>query len=72
MSDKHNRDLLRDDYSIRKLTPLETWRLQGFPDDAFNKAQEAGLSNTQLYKQAGNAMSVNVLEMIFTQLKKTR
>ncbi len=41
---------LTDDYRIRKLTPLECWRLQDFPDTALQKAKEAGLSNTQLYK----------------------
>ena len=50
---------------IRKLTPLECWRLQDFPDDAHEKAKAAGVSDSQRYKQAGNAMSCNVLEMIF-------
>lgn len=49
---------------IRKLTPLECWRLQAFPDWAFNKAKEAGLSDSQLYKQAGNSVTVNVIEAI--------
>ncbi|MCB5278937.1 MAG: DNA (cytosine-5-)-methyltransferase [Candidatus Cloacimonetes bacterium] len=57
---------------IRKLTPLECWRLQDFLDEAFCKAQNAGVSNSQLYKQAGNSMSVNVLEMIFSQIEATR
>lgn len=46
---------------IRKITPLEAWRLQGFPDWAFDKAKEAGLSNSQLYKQAGNYVTVSVI-----------
>src|SRR5699024_681273 len=45
---------------IRKLTPLECWRLQGFTDEQFYKAQNDGVSNSQLYKQAGNAVTVNV------------
>ncbi|MFC6324020.1 DNA cytosine methyltransferase [Companilactobacillus baiquanensis] len=49
---------------IRKLTPLETWRLQGFPDWAFNLAREAGLSDSQLYKQAGNSVTVPVIKAI--------
>jgi DNA (cytosine-5)-methyltransferase 1 len=53
---------------IRKLTPLECWRLQDFPDEAHNKAKASGVSDSQLYKQAGNSMSVNVLEMIFRQI----
>lgn len=57
---------------IRKLTPLECWRLQDFPDSAYNKARDVGVSNSQLYKQAGNSMSVNVLEMIFRQIEKAK
>lgn len=48
---------------IRKLTPKECWRLQGFTDEQFEKAAEVN-SNTQLYKQAGNAVTVNVVEEI--------
>mgnify|MGYP002314478512 CR=1 FL=1 len=44
---------------IRKLTPRECWRLQGFTDEQFDKAQAVN-SNSQLYKQAGNAVTVNV------------
>jgi len=55
------------DFKIRKLTPLECWRLMGFDDDDFHKAQEVN-SNTQLYKQAGNSIVVNVLEAIFENL----
>lgn len=49
---------------IRKLTPLECWRLQGFTDDQFYKAKDSGVSNSQLYKQAGNAVTVNVVDAI--------
>ena len=55
---------------IRRLTPLECWRLMGFDDDDFYKAQATGNSNTQLYKQAGNSIVVNVLEKIFNNLLK--
>ena len=55
---------------IRRLTPLECWRLMGFDDDDFYKAQATGNSNTQLYKQAGNSIVVNVLEKIFNKLLK--
>ena len=51
------------DFRIRKLTPRECWRLQGFPDWAFDKAQEVN-SNSQLYKQAGNSVTVNVIKEI--------
>ena len=54
---------------IRKLTPLECWRLQGFTDEQFYKAQNDGLSNSQLYKQAGNSVTVNVVDAIVKELK---
>ncbi|MDU5942758.1 MAG: DNA (cytosine-5-)-methyltransferase [Negativicoccus succinicivorans] len=49
---------------IRRLTPRECWRLQGMDDARFNKAQAAGLSDRQLYKQAGNAVTVTVAKAI--------
>lgn len=52
---------------IRKLTPKECWRLMGFDDSDFEKASQVN-SNTQLYKQAGNSIVVNVLEAILTNL----
>lgn len=57
------------DYRIRKLTPKECWRLMGFDDTDFEKAQKVN-SNTQLYKQAGNSIVVNVLEHLLTNLLK--
>ena len=55
------------EYRIRKLTPKECWRLMGCSDEDFEKAEQVN-SNTQLYKQAGNAIVVDVLEAIFNQL----
>lgn len=55
---------------IRKLTPLECWRLMGFDDEDFNKAKSVGISDTQAYRQAGNSIVVNVLEAIFKNLLK--
>ncbi|MDW8584676.1 DNA cytosine methyltransferase [Streptococcus suis] len=57
-----------DGIRIRKLTPRERWRLQGFPDWAFDKAQAVN-SNSQLYKQAGNSVKVNVIEAIAKRLE---
>lgn len=57
-----------DCYKIRKLTPLECWRLMGFDDEDFYKAKAIGTSDTQLYKQAGNSIVVNVLEAILSEL----
>lgn len=52
---------------IRRLTPLECWRLQGFTDEQFYKAQKVN-SGTQLYKQAGNSISVNVIKKIIKNI----
>ena len=60
--------LLKNNLRIRKLTPKECWRLMGFSDEDFEKASQIPLSNTQLYKQAGNSIVVNVLEKIFKKL----
>ena len=59
---------ITDGYRIRKLTPRECWRLQGFPDWAFDKAQKVN-SNSQLYKQAGNSVTVNVIAAIAKELE---
>lgn len=57
-------------YRIRKLTPKECWRLMAFSDDAFEKAKNAGVSDTQLYKQAGNSIVTHVLYYIYVELYK--
>lgn len=59
-----------DNVRIRRLTPREAWRLQGFPDEYFDKARAAGISDTQLYKQAGNGVTVNVARAIGERLKE--
>lgn len=55
-------------YRIRKLTPRDVWRCMGCSDGDFDKARSAGLSDTQLYRMAGNSIVVQVLEGIFTQM----
>ena len=55
---------------IRKLTPRECWRLQGFTDEQFDKARATGLSDSRLYKMAGNAVTVNVISAIGEIIKK--
>lgn len=60
---------ITEDLRIRKLTPLECWRLQGFSDEQFYKAKNSGVSNSQLYKQAGNAVTVNVVDAIVGELE---
>ncbi|MCC2383534.1 DNA (cytosine-5-)-methyltransferase [Bacillus cereus] len=65
-----NQATLTPSYRIRKLTPKECFRLQGFPDSEFDKLVGAGISNSQLYKMAGNAVTVNVIEAIGSRLLK--
>lgn len=66
---------LTSSYRIRKITPREAFRLQGFSDSDFNRLVEAGISNNQLYKMAGNAVTTNVIEhlglKILGHLKKS-
>lgn len=64
----HNSQRLFDGLRIRKLSPLECWRLMGFSDEDFEKAKAVPTSNTQLYKQAGNSIVVDVLEEIFCMM----
>lgn len=59
--------LINKNLRIRKLTPKECWRLMGFSDEDFEKAEKVN-SNAQLYKQAGNSIVVNVLEAIFKEV----
>ncbi|EMK0855192.1 DNA (cytosine-5-)-methyltransferase [Listeria monocytogenes] len=63
--------VVTEHYRIRKLTPRECWRLQGFPDWAFDRAAEVN-SNSQLYKQAGNSVTVNVIAAIAKRLEETK
>ena len=65
-----NQGVVMNDIRIRKLSPLECWRLQGFTDEQFYKAKDSGVSNSQLYKQAGNAVTVNVVDAITKELFK--
>ncbi len=71
-SPKHNNRIIKfgSNVRIRRLTPRECWRLQGFPDEYFDKAKAAGISDTQLYKQAGNGVTVNVARAIGERLKE--
>lgn len=71
-SPKHNNRVIEkaedlEGYRVRKLTPKECWRLMGFADEDFEKAQAVN-SNSQLYKQAGNSIVVDVLMAIFRQM----
>lgn len=67
-SNSENIHYVETQYRIRKLTPKECWRLMGFTDQDFDKAKAAGVSNSQLYKQAGNAIVKQVLMAIFKEM----
>lgn len=56
------------DVTFRRPTPLECFRIQGFPDDMVAKAKEIDISDTQLYHMAGNAVTVNVIEVVAKKL----
>ena len=73
-SPKHNNRIVESmvDVRVRKLTPKECWRLQGFSDEHYQRAKSAGLSKTQLYKQAGNSVTVNVVYEIAKRLEVKR
>lgn len=66
-SNSENIHYIETQYRIRKLTPRECWRLMGYTDEDYDKAQEVN-SNSQLYKQAGNAIVKQVLMAIFKQM----
>ena len=63
-----NRDVA--DFRIRRLTPKECWRLQGFRDECFDKAKAMGISDSSLYKQAGNSITVDVIYWSLLNLYK--
>lgn len=56
--------------SLRRLTPRECWRLMGWEDGDINKVMDGSISNTQLFKMAGNSIVVNCLKEIFAKFDK--
>lgn len=61
--------IYQDNYFfVKKISPLESWRLMGFSDNDFYKAKKTGMSNRQLYKQAGNSIVTNVIYYILKNL----
>ena len=68
--DGSGQPVINDGYRIRRLTPIECFRLMDFPDSLVENARGVGLSNSQLYKQAGNSICVGVLASIIKGLKK--
>jgi len=69
MQGGNRQPFIYNDFSIRKLTPLECFRLQGYSDSFFHNCQKVN-SDTQLYKQAGNTISVTVMKAILKNLLK--
>lgn len=61
-------ETLEPSFRIRKLTPSECFKLMGFTDKDCKKASDSGISNSQLYKQAGNSIVVQVMEALFRSL----
>jgi len=55
-------------WKIRKLTPVECFRLQSFPESSIIKLKQSGIKNTQLYRMAGNSVTVNVIQSIGTNI----
>ena len=62
--DKHSQTLIPTETRIRRLTPREVWRLMGREDWEFDRARDAGISDSQLYKQAGNALIPAIITAI--------
>ena len=61
-------ETILDKVAIRNFTPLECWRLQAFSDEEFNLAKQAGISDSQLYKQAGNSVTTTVIKALATEI----
>lgn len=62
--------IIEPPFKVRRLTPKECWRLMGFDDEDIEVCAKNGISDTQLYKMAGNSIVVNVLEALFLELFK--
>lgn len=60
---------VEDEKGIRHLTTKEYWRIMGFSDEDYQKAEDLGLSNFALYKQAGNSIALNVITEILRNIK---
>ncbi len=60
------------EYKIRKLTPSECWKLMGFASDDAQKCSDVGISNSALYREAGNGIVTNCVTLIFEHLYKAQ
>lgn len=71
-TDKMKQIKMQNKFTIRKLTPTECWKLQGFNSEDCEKARNLGVSDTNLYKQAGNGIVTNCVELLFEHLYKAQ
>lgn len=67
-----NKNCIREDFRIRKLTPRECWKLMGLTFDDCDKARDVGVADTHLYKQAGNGIITNCCELLAEHLYKAQ
>lgn len=63
---------MQNEYRIRKLTPEECWKLQGLTTEDCEKARAIGVADSQLYKQAGNGIVTNCVELLAEHLYKAQ
>lgn len=63
---------MQNEYRIRKLTPNECWKLQGLTTEDCEKARAVGVADSQLYKQAGNGIVTNCVELLAEHLYKAQ
>lgn len=66
------KNCIRENYSIRKLSPKECWRLMGFEDKDVDNVHHIGISDSAMYKQAGNSIITNCVELIAEHLYKAQ
>lgn len=69
---ERNDSMNAKDWAIRKLTPDECWRLMGFTDEDVAKCRAVGMSDTQLYRQAGNSIVTNCIELLAEHIYKAQ
>lgn len=69
---ERNESMNVKDWAIRKLNPTECWRLMGFTDEDVAKCKAVGMSDTQLYRQAGNSIITNCIELLAEHLYKSQ
>ena len=72
ISENKGSENVAEQYRIRKLTPTETYRLMGWQDNDIQKVKDIDMSDTQMYRQAGNGICVPCVELLFEHLYKAQ